>query len=109
MIEKILTYMIIRLDSLYRNRYPKSKNKIAIELVTDYSNGHNGIFLNDFIEARGHWTLQELYTIINDFYNSKLSEFIVEWDDLEISRLKYLKIILLEIKETLINNSKPNG
>lgn len=109
MIKQILTYLIISLDSLYKKHYSTDKNKIAIQLVNDYSNEHNEIDLTDFIEARWHWVVQELYTIINDFYNSKLSELIVEWDDIELSKLKYLKIILLDIKETLINNSKPNG
>lgn len=109
MLKKILTKCIIMFDTLYKRLYPKDKNKIAMWIVNDYSNEHKEINLTDFVEARGYESLKELYIIINDYYNLKLSELIVEGNDIEISKLKYLKIILFDIKQTLINNSKPNG
>ena len=104
MIKKILTYAIMWLDQVYKKHYPTDKNNITMQILNDYSET-NDIDLQTFIEARSYWALKELYTIINSFYNSKLSEMITEWNDNEISKLKYLHILLMEMKDTLINNT----
>ncbi len=106
MFKKILTKTILMFDTLYKRLYSTTKNNTALGLLTDYSTKHNELNLNDFIDARWHIVVRELYTIMNDYYNSKLSALIVEWNDQEIAKLKYLKIILLDIKDTLNNNVK---
>ena len=108
MFKNILTYLIRKIDLLYKSLYASDKNNLMKEILEDYSKKENKIFLIDFIEARWHKPLKELYDIINDYYNSKLSELIVEWDGEEISKLKYLQVILFEIKDTLNNNSITN-
>jgi len=65
--------------------------------------------LSDFVEARGNEALKEIYVIINNFYVSRLSDLIAEGNDEEISKLKYLQILTVDIKNTLNTNSNTNG
>jgi len=102
--KKILIYLIIRFDKLYKKFYSEDKNKKLIEIINDYSERTTESYLDDFIEANWYRTTKELYNIINSFYNSKLSELIMEWNDEEIWKLKYLLVLLIDLKSNLINN-----
>lgn len=103
---RIIKRLILSLDRLFNYLYVENKNnqKLNIELLNDYSNKENTINFGDFIQAHWKQAVRELYIILNDYYNNKLSELIAEWNAKEISKLKYLHLILLNIKSILNNN-----
>lgn len=103
MLQKFLLNALMMFDRFYTSKYPNDKNKLVKSLLTDYSGTE--IYLETFIKVRGIIALKEMYIIINNFYNSKLSDLITKGDDKEISKLKYLQILLLDIKNTLNTNS----
>jgi len=49
--KKILIYLIIRFDKLYKKFYSEDKNKKLIEIINDYSERTTESYLDDFIEA----------------------------------------------------------
>jgi len=107
MFKKLLYNTIMMFDSLYVYLYPKDKSDQIKLLLNDYS--ETEVYLSNFVEARGQETLKEIYVIINNFYIWKLNSLIVEGNDIEISKLKYLQVLLLDMKDTLNTNSDNNG
>lgn len=103
--DKIITYLIQWLDKLYSKYYPSDKNEIVIEILQDYSNKKQEIWIEDFKETYWIWATKGMYNVLNDFYNTKLSTLIVEWDANEISKLKYINLILIDLKYILNNNN----
>lgn len=107
MFQKLLASTVMMFDRLYKRLYPNDKNDLITSMLNDYS--ETEMLLDEFMEIRGRKVLEEIYIIFNNFYISELWKQITKWDDLEISKLKYLHILLLDIKNTLNNNSETNA
>ena len=106
MIKNIIPYIIWMLGNLHNYIYSNDKSKLTTQIVNDYSERKFELYLQDFIDANDKKVVQGLYDVLNWYYNSKLSNLLVEWNNEEIWKLKYLLIVILDIKDTLNNNSK---
>lgn len=105
MFQRILNTIINKLALYYDNKYNKNKSwLITKHIVKDIINSNKNdieILLNNFIDKHWQWALKDFAKLLREIYNIKLSENIYEWDNQEISKLKYLLIAIVDIEDNL--------
>ena len=97
--------MILSLDKLYSKYYDKDKSNLMQSILQDYSDKTKEIWIEYFRETYWSPATRGMYDVLNDFYNTKLSELILEWNAEEISKLKYINLILIDLKYILNNKN----
>lgn len=103
--KNILIYIIKQVDNLLKKYYPKDNHNYYKDLIDDYQNNKEVYSIHDLMKQSTKQANKDLYLWINTYYNQVLSELLLEWDYEEISKLKYLWILLWDIKTNLDNNN----